>query len=227
MATPFDADGALDLDGAATLARWLVAHGNDGLSSPAPPARARPSPTRRRSTCGGPSPRRSTVPWWPGPGPRHRPLGAAGQGGGRAGVAGILAVTPYYNRPSQAGIEAHVRAVGAAAGACPVLPLRHPGAHRPARLDADTICRLAADGVDRRRQGRHRRPGGARRGSSPAPRRVSSSTAAMTPTPSPCSPSAPWGSSRSSRTGPARRWRRWSPPSPRATSTTPGRSTPG
>src|ERR1700682_5920393 len=31
MVTPFDADGRLDLEGAATLARWLVDHGNDGL----------------------------------------------------------------------------------------------------------------------------------------------------------------------------------------------------
>ena len=31
MITPFDAAGGLDLDGAVTLARWLVAHGNDGL----------------------------------------------------------------------------------------------------------------------------------------------------------------------------------------------------
>ena len=31
MVTPFQEDGALDLDGAAELARWLVAHGNDGL----------------------------------------------------------------------------------------------------------------------------------------------------------------------------------------------------
>jgi 4-hydroxy-tetrahydrodipicolinate synthase len=32
----------------------------------------------------------------------------------KLGVAGILAVCPYYNRPSQAGIEAHMKAVAAA-----------------------------------------------------------------------------------------------------------------
>ena len=31
MVTPFDDDGALDLRRAAELARWLVAHGSDGL----------------------------------------------------------------------------------------------------------------------------------------------------------------------------------------------------
>ncbi|HXQ63139.1 MAG TPA: dihydrodipicolinate synthase family protein, partial [Acidimicrobiales bacterium] len=31
MITPFDDSGALDIDGAVTLARWLVAHGSDGL----------------------------------------------------------------------------------------------------------------------------------------------------------------------------------------------------
>src|SRR3954468_4412332 len=31
MVTPFDEEGRLDLDGAATLARYLVDHGNDGL----------------------------------------------------------------------------------------------------------------------------------------------------------------------------------------------------
>ena len=31
MVTPFDDKGALDLDGAATLAHWLVENGSDGL----------------------------------------------------------------------------------------------------------------------------------------------------------------------------------------------------
>src|SRR5690606_26687040 len=31
MVTPFAPDGSFDPDGAADLARWLVAHGNDGL----------------------------------------------------------------------------------------------------------------------------------------------------------------------------------------------------
>jgi len=31
MVTPFDDAGALDVDGAVTLARWLTAHGSDGL----------------------------------------------------------------------------------------------------------------------------------------------------------------------------------------------------
>ncbi|MDQ6839200.1 MAG: dihydrodipicolinate synthase family protein, partial [Actinomycetota bacterium] len=62
-----------------------------------------------------------------------------------AGVTGILAVTPYYNRPSQVGIDHHVRAMATSSG-LPVMlydiPLR-----TGRKVDLDTIVSLAADGV--------------------------------------------------------------------------------
>jgi 4-hydroxy-tetrahydrodipicolinate synthase len=147
MATPFDADGHIDLDGAVTLARWLVAHGNDGLVVTGTTGE---SPTLRddeKAALWSAVAAAVDAPVLAGTSTADTAhsveLTAAAR---RCGVAGILAVTPYYSRPSQAGIEAHLRAVAAAAGELPVLLYDIPV--RTGRKVAEgTIVRLAAEGV--------------------------------------------------------------------------------
>ena len=59
------------------------------------------------------------------------------------GVAGCLVVTPYYNRPSQAGLEAHFKAV-AAATALPVIVYDIP-IRTGRKVSTDLLLRLARD----------------------------------------------------------------------------------
>jgi 4-hydroxy-tetrahydrodipicolinate synthase len=147
MVTPFDPSGALDADGAVALARWLCSHGNDflvlsGTTGESPVLRdAEKVELWRRVTLSVDAP---VVAGTSTADTAHSvDLTHAAR---EAGVAGILAVTPYYNRPSQAGIEAHVRAISDAAGALPVLLYDIP-VRTGRKVDADVIFRLAADGV--------------------------------------------------------------------------------
>jgi 4-hydroxy-tetrahydrodipicolinate synthase len=147
MVTPFDGDGGLDVDGAVNLARWLCSKGNDflvlaGTTGEAPVLSDDEKVTLWRAVI-----ETVSVPVVAGTSTadtRHSieltKLAV------QAGAAGILAVVPYYNRPSQAGIEAHMRAVSAAAGALPVLLYDIPV--RTGRKAAqDVIVKLAHDRV--------------------------------------------------------------------------------
>jgi 4-hydroxy-tetrahydrodipicolinate synthase len=60
------------------------------------------------------------------------------------GVDGILTVAPYYNKPTQAGLYAHFRAIAEAVNGLPVVIYNVPG-RTSSNISADTTLRLARD----------------------------------------------------------------------------------
>jgi len=147
MVTPFDSSGAVDLDGAVTLAKWLCEHGNDflvvaGTTGESPVLSDAEKADLWRAVAGAVS-----APVVAGTSTADTAHSVElTRAAVAAGVAGILAVTPYYNRPSQAGIEAHMRAVADAAQGLPVVLYDIP-VRTGRKVASDVILRLSADGV--------------------------------------------------------------------------------
>jgi 4-hydroxy-tetrahydrodipicolinate synthase len=115
MVTPFDADGRLDLDAAQRLARWLVERGNDALVVAATTGEASTLTDAERCDLLRAVSEAVSVPVLAGTGSNDTAHTIALTRQAKAlGAAGVLLVGPYYNRPPQAGIEAHFRAAAAA-----------------------------------------------------------------------------------------------------------------
>jgi 4-hydroxy-tetrahydrodipicolinate synthase len=144
MVTPFDRDGALDLDAAASLAKALVDAGNDGLVIAGSTGEGSTLTDDEKLDLFRTVAEAVTVPV----------IAATGSNDtahtveltrrtSATGAAGLLVVTPYYNRPSQAGLEAHFRAV-AAASDLPVLLYDIP-IRSGRKIGHDLLLRLGSD----------------------------------------------------------------------------------
>jgi 4-hydroxy-tetrahydrodipicolinate synthase len=116
MVTPFGPDGALDLDGAAALARHLVDHGSDGLVVAGTTGEGPVLTDPERIALFRAVIEAVTVPVIATTGTNDTAHSVMmTKEAAAAGAAGALVVTPYYNRPSAAGLAAHFRAVAEAA----------------------------------------------------------------------------------------------------------------
>lgn len=144
MVTPFDAQGELDLDGAQRLARWLAEHGSDGLVVAGTTGEAPVLTDAERLDLFKAVAEAVTIPVIAGTGTNdtnhsiHMTREAA-----KLGVAGLLVVAPYYNRPPQRGILGHISAVAEAAD-LPVVVYDIP-VRTGRKIAADTLLRLARD----------------------------------------------------------------------------------
>ena len=115
MITPFDQDGELDFEVAARLARWLVEQGNQGLVVAGTTGES-PTITHAEQARLFEVVREAvTVPVVAGVGSNStRESLELLKAAEAAGVDGVLVVTPYYNRPSQAGLLRHFRTIAEA-----------------------------------------------------------------------------------------------------------------
>jgi 4-hydroxy-tetrahydrodipicolinate synthase len=143
MVTPFDKGGAIDWAGVEKLAQHLVDTGHDGIAVNGTTGEA---PTTKSSEKLEIIKVVKKV-----VGSKIQVLSGAGDNetaytveqakrSQDAGADGLLVVTPYYNKPPQAGIEAHFRAVAAATD-LPIMMYDIPG-RTGVEIESDTIVKL-------------------------------------------------------------------------------------
>jgi 4-hydroxy-tetrahydrodipicolinate synthase len=144
MATPMHPDGSIDLDATAALARYLADHGSDGIvvSGTTGEAPTTHSPEKvaiieaARAAVG------ADAKIYAGAGSNDTAHAVRmAEQAAAAGADGLLSVTPYYSKPSQAGIVAHFTAIATATD-LPVMVYDIPG-RTGMRLAPETIDELA------------------------------------------------------------------------------------
>ena len=142
MVTPFTDDGEVDHGGAADLARWLVEQGNEALVVTGTTGEAACLTDPEQIEVWRTVRAAVDVPLIAGSGTNDtRHAAELTSHAADAGMDGVLIVTPYYNRPSQAGIEAHFRHV-CAATPLPVVIYDIP-VRTGRKIGTDLLLRLA------------------------------------------------------------------------------------
>jgi 4-hydroxy-tetrahydrodipicolinate synthase len=123
MVTPFAEDGAIDLESARALATHLVENGSHGLvvagTTGESPTLSDDEKLRLLDAVLSEVGDRATVIAGTGSNDTHHSVELT-RAAARAGAHAVLVVTPYYNKPSRAGLRAHIHAVAEAAGQTPV-----------------------------------------------------------------------------------------------------------
>lgn len=115
MVTPFDDNGRVDLEGTAALASWLVEQGNDALVITGTTGEASTLTDDEQTEVWRVVRAAVDVPLIAGSGTNDtRHAAELTAKADATGIDAVLVVTPYYNRPSQAGLEAHFRHIAAA-----------------------------------------------------------------------------------------------------------------
>ncbi len=142
MVTPFRDDRSLDLDAAASLARWLVANGSDGLVVAGTTGESPTLTHEEQADLIAAVATATDVAVVAGAGSNDTEAAIdLTKRATQAGASGILSVTPYYNRPSQAALFKHFATV-AAATHLPVLIYDIP-VRTGRKVDTATLLQLA------------------------------------------------------------------------------------
>jgi 4-hydroxy-tetrahydrodipicolinate synthase len=150
MATPFGADGSLDLDASRALARYLVEHGSEGLVLAGTTGEGPTLSDAEKlalfeavlDEVGADARVIANTGTYDTAHSVHLTQDARG-----LGVHGFLAVTPYYNKPPAEGLARHFAAIAAAADGLPVIIYNIPQ-RVILNLEPALIARLARESAN-------------------------------------------------------------------------------
>ena len=142
MITPFDASGALDINEAVRLAKWLQDNGNDGLVVSGTTGESSTLTDAEKLSLWEAVINAVTIPVIAGSGSNDTAHSVhLTKEVTKMGAAGILAVGPYYNRPPQSGLEGHITAM-ANATTLPVVVYDIP-VRTGRKISTQTLAKLA------------------------------------------------------------------------------------